>query len=104
MMFPDSLPFLPHQQIIIPAGTMFMKDGMMFTTDTDTTVAVLKVLHGYLAVEAGSLVSHPPIILGVKNRETSSYEVTADLLERNNITTVNRGLLPTAVRREATAW
>jgi len=81
-----------------------MKHGEMFTTDVDTNVTVLKVLHGYLAVEDGCLVSHPPIILGVKNKETSSYEVTTDLLERNNVTAVNRGLLPTAVRRETTAW
>jgi len=84
-MFPLSLPFHANQLVTVPAGTKFMCNGEQSYTQENLIVTVMRVLHGHVECVAGSLISHPPILLAKKGQKAASYEISLAMLEANNV-------------------
>lgn len=80
-----ALPFATNQKIVVPSGTQQTTNGVKSQTMQDMTVTVRKCFTGYIEIVAGSMVTHPPLIIGIIDGQVSVYEASTELLHSNGI-------------------
>jgi len=80
-----SLPFTQNQKVVVPIGTQQTIEGYVAQTIQELVITVKHVLNGHVEMENGTMIAHPPILIGTVNNQPASYEVSNNLLVANGI-------------------